>query len=80
LAAQGWIIAIILIVSFLSILAFTRVGFILFWRATTPEDNPKEEAYTAYQDLPEQAPARNDKSVYLLLVGLIVYVVCAAQF
>lgn len=78
LAAQGWIIAIILIVSFLSILAFTRVGFILFWRATTPEDNPKEEAYTAYQDLPEQAPARNDKSVYLLLVGLIVYVICAA--
>jgi len=78
LAAQGWIIAIILIVSFLSILAFTRVGFILFWRATTPEDNPKEDAYTAYQDLPEQAPARNDKSVYLLLAGLIVYVVCAA--
>ena len=78
LAAQGWIIAIILIVSFLSIVAFTRVGFILFWRATTPEDNPKEDAYTAYQALPEQAPVRNDKSVYLLLAGLIAYVVCAA--
>ncbi len=78
LAAQGWIIAIILIVSFLSIVAFTRVGFILFWRATTPEDNPKEDAYKAYQALPEQAPVRNDKSVYLLLAGLIAYVVCAA--
>ena len=63
---------------FLSIVAFTRVGFILFWRATTPEDNPKEDAYKAYQALPEQAPVRNDKSVYLLLAGLIAYVVCAA--
>jgi multicomponent K+:H+ antiporter subunit D len=78
MAAQGWIIAIILIVSLLSIIAFTRVGFILFWRATTPEENPKEEAYTAYQALPNQAPPRNDKTIYLLLAGLITYVVCAA--
>lgn len=78
MAAQGWIIAIILIVSLLSIIAFTRVGFILFWRATTPEDNPKEEAYAAYQALPNQAPPRNDKTIYLLLAGLIAYVVCAA--
>ena len=78
MAAQGWIIAIILIVSLLSIIAFTRVGFILFWRATTPEDNPKEEAYAVYQALPNQAPPRNDKTIYLLLAGLIAYVVCAA--
>ncbi|MDM1785322.1 monovalent cation/H+ antiporter subunit D [Acinetobacter bereziniae] len=78
MAAQGWIIAVILIVSLLSIIAFTRVGFILFWRATAPENNPKEEAYAAYQALPNQAPPRNDKTIYLLLAGLIAYVVCAA--
>ncbi|MBJ8450830.1 monovalent cation/H+ antiporter subunit D [Acinetobacter bereziniae] len=77
MAAQGWIIAVILIVSLLSIIAFTRVGFILFWRATAPENNPKEEAYAAYQALPNQAPPRNDKTIYLLLAGLIAYVVCA---
>ncbi|WP_266126176.1 monovalent cation/H+ antiporter subunit D [Acinetobacter bereziniae] len=78
MAAQGWIITVILIVSLLSIIAFTRVGFILFWRATAPENNPKEEAYAAYQALPNQAPPRNDKTIYLLLAGLIAYVVCAA--
>ena len=78
LAAQGWIIAIILIVSLLSIIAFTRVGFILFWRATAPETDPKEQAFIAYQQLPEQAPPRNDKAIYLLLTGLIAYVACAA--
>ncbi len=75
---QIWIIVIILIVSLLSIIAFTRVGFILFWRATAPENNPKEAAYLEYQQLPEQAPARNDKAIYLLLAGLIAYVICAA--
>ena len=78
LAAQGWIIAIILIVSLLSIIAFTRVGFILFWRATAPETDPKEQAFIAYQQLPEHAPPRNDKAIYLLLGGLIIYIVCAA--
>ena len=77
-SAQAWIIAIVLIVSLLSIIAFTRVGFILFWRATTPEDNQKEAAFDAYQLLPSQAPSRNDRSIYLLLTGLILYVVCAA--
>ena len=77
-AYQGWIIAIILIVSLLSILAFTRVGFILFWRASPPEMNPNEAAYTAYQALPESAPNRNDKAIYIILAGLIGYVVFAA--
>lgn len=77
-AAQAWIIGTILVVSLLSILAFTRAGFILFWRATTPEDNPKEAAYAAYQELPDQAPPRNDKAIYILLAALIAYVVCAA--
>ena len=45
MAHQGWIIGIILLVSLLSIIAFTRVGFILFWRATKPEDDAQTEAY-----------------------------------
>lgn len=75
---QGWIIAVILIVSLLSIIAFTRVGFILFWRASPPEENSKEPAYTAYQALPDTAPHRNDKAIYVLLIGLMSYVVFAA--
>ncbi|WP_416240583.1 monovalent cation/H+ antiporter subunit D [Acinetobacter sp. CFCC 10889] len=74
---QLWIIIIVLLVSLLSILAFTRAGFVLFWRATKPEDNPKEDAFAAYQQLPEKAPARNDKTIYVLLFGLIMYVLCA---
>lgn len=72
------IIAVVLIVSLLSIIAFTRIGFVLFWRATMPEDNPDTDEFKAYQALPEQSPARNDKTIYLLLSGLIVYMVCAS--
>eukprot|EP01086_Lenisia_limosa_P007625 TRINITY_DN27665_c0_g1_i1.p1 TRINITY_DN27665_c0_g1~~TRINITY_DN27665_c0_g1_i1.p1 ORF type:complete len:604 (-),score=56.36 TRINITY_DN27665_c0_g1_i1:13-1824(-) len=75
---QGWIIAVILLVSLLSIIAFTRVGFILFWRASPPEENAKEPAYTAYQALPDTAPHRNDKAIYVLLIALMSYVVFAA--
>lgn len=75
---QGWIIAVILIVSLLSIIAFTRVGFILFWRASPPEENAKEPAYIAYQSLPDTAPHRNDKAIYVLLIALMSYVVFAA--
>ena len=74
---QLLMIVTILMVSLLSIIAFTRVGFVIFWRATKPEDNPDEAAYAAYQALPEQAPKRNDKTIYLLLVGLIAYMVFA---
>ena len=77
-AYQAWIIAIILIVSLLSILALTRVGFILFWRATPPEDDQSKEAYAAYQALPEVAPNRNDKAIYALLAVLMAYVVFAS--
>ena len=77
-AYQGWVIGIVLLVSLLSILAFTRVGFVLFWRATSPENNPAEQAYADYQNLPNQAPVRNDWTIYLLLSGLILYVACAA--
>lgn len=76
--AQGWVIATLLLVSLLSIIAFTRAGFILFWRATAPEDNPKEAGYLDYQTLPGKAPARNDKTIYVLLGGLMLYVVFAA--
>ncbi|ENX62130.1 MULTISPECIES: monovalent cation/H+ antiporter subunit D [Acinetobacter] len=75
---QGWIIAVILIVSLLSIIAMTRVGFILFWRATPPEEDQKEAAYAEYQALPELAPKRNDTAIYILLSALMLYVVCAA--
>lgn len=78
LPAQGWIIGIVLLVSLLSIIAFTRVGFVLFWRATQPEDDNTEQAYHDYQALPAQAPARNDSTVYLLLGGLMLYVVFAS--
>ncbi|MDV2437925.1 monovalent cation/H+ antiporter subunit D [Acinetobacter gerneri] len=74
---QAWVISIILLVSLLSIIAFTRAGYILFWRATAPETNPKEEQYHQYQALPDRAPRRNDSAIYVLLTALIVYVVCA---
>ena len=74
---QGWIIGIILLVSLLSIIAFTRVGFILFWRATKPEDDIQTKAYDEYQTLPAIAPPRNDRVIYLLLTGLVLYVVFA---
>ncbi|MCG2952768.1 proton-conducting transporter membrane subunit, partial [Escherichia coli] len=44
-AYQGWIIAIILIVSLLSIIALTRVGFVLFWRSSRPEQDPTQPEY-----------------------------------
>ena len=76
-AYQGWIIAVVLIVSLLSIIALTRVGFVLFWRSTAPEEDPKQAAYAAYQSLPDRAPARNDLTIYSLLTALVVYVICA---
>ncbi|ENU94917.1 hypothetical protein F970_02386 [Acinetobacter sp. CIP 102082] len=77
-AYQGWIIAIILIVSLLSILGLTRVGFILFWRASPPEIDPNEAAYQTYQGLPAYAPNRNDTAIYIILAGLMAYVVFAS--
>ncbi|RTY96455.1 monovalent cation/H+ antiporter subunit D, partial [Staphylococcus aureus] len=65
-------------VSLLSILAFTRVGFLLFWRASKPDDNVHSEAFTQYETLPSRAPLRNDKVIYLLLAGLTAYVVFAS--
>ncbi|ARD30320.1 monovalent cation/H+ antiporter subunit D [Acinetobacter lactucae] len=75
---QGWIIGVVLVVSLLSIIALTRVGFILFWRASPPEEDPVHPAYILYRALPERAPPRNDQVIYILLAGLIAYVVFAA--
>lgn len=75
---QGWIIGVVLVVSLLSIIALTRVGFILFWRASPPEEDPIHPAYILYRALPEHAPPRNDQVIYILLAGLIAYVVFAA--
>ncbi|WP_168407410.1 MULTISPECIES: monovalent cation/H+ antiporter subunit D [Acinetobacter] len=74
---QGIIIAVVLLVGLLSILALTRVGFILFWRASRPEDDPDNDAYHSYQALPAKAPKGNDKAIYLLLAALVAYVVFA---
>lgn len=75
---QGWIIGVVLVVSLLSIIALTRVGFILFWRASPPEEDPIHPAYILYRALPERAPPHNDQVIYLLLAGLIAYVIFAA--
>lgn len=78
--SQTWqveLILVILLVSILSILAFVRVGFILFWRAEVPEDNPKHPAFAAYQALPEQAAPRLGSTIYLLVGILIVYAISA---
>ncbi len=71
------IIITVLVVSLLSIIAFTRVGFILFWRSTKPEVDPKKPEYAKYQALPEVAPKRNDHAIYILLSALVLYVVFA---
>lgn len=75
---QLLIIITVLIVSLLSILALVRVGFILFWRSTQPENNPTTEAYQKYQAIPVTAPVRNDKVIYILLTSLVAYVIFAA--
>lgn len=75
---QMVIIITVLLVSLLSILAFTRVGFVLFWRSSTPEQDINSKEYKAYQALPNRAPLRNDKVVYLLLSILMGYVVFAS--
>ncbi|MGE8538228.1 MAG: proton-conducting transporter membrane subunit, partial [Acinetobacter sp.] len=74
---QMIIILTILLVSLLSILAFTRVGFMLFWRSTKPEDDLDSEDFHKYEALPSKAPPRNDRTIYLLLAGLTTYVVFA---
>ena len=73
-AYQGWVIGIVLLVSLLSIIALTRVGFILFWRASPPEEDPINPAYIIYRALPEKAPPRNDTVIYILLAGLVAYI------
>lgn len=74
---QLGIVAVILLVSILSILALVRVGFILFWRASTPDDDPNEQACRDYQVLPDQSPPRLNKVIYIFLAILLAYAVCA---
>lgn len=75
---QMLIIFTVLLVSLLSILAFTRVGFILFWRSSKPEQDENSEEFSKYEALPSKALARNDGVIYLLLLSLTAYVVFAA--
>ena len=72
-----WIILVVLLVSLLSILAFVRAGYVIFWRASTPESNPKEEAYALYQALPDRPNRRLDIVIYALLIGLTGYALLA---
>lgn len=74
---QVGIIAIILLVSLLSILAFIKAGFVIFWQSTEPESNPIKEGYTAYHALPTRAPKRYDITLYFFLIMLILYAVFA---
>ncbi|MBU3848637.1 MAG: monovalent cation/H+ antiporter subunit D [Candidatus Acinetobacter avistercoris] len=74
---QLLIIITVLIVSLLSIMAFTRLGLVIFWRATKPVDNPNDEAFEEYQKLPEVSPTRNDRTIYIFLTGLVAYVIFA---
>ena len=76
-AYQTVIMIIILVVSLISLLAFVRAGFILFWQSSEPETDPKTAEYKHYQTLPNVAPARNDTVVYVLLSILGLYVVFA---
>lgn len=75
---QMLIIFTVLLVSLLSILAFTRVGFILFWRSSRPEQDENSKEFSKYEALPSKAPARNDRVIYLLLLSLTAYVIFAA--
>ena len=72
-----WIILVVLVVSLLSILAFVRAGYVIFWRATTPEQNPEHEAFQAYKKLPDHASPRLNYVIYGLLVGLTAYALLA---
>ena len=74
---QIWIIGAVLLVSLLSILAFVRNGFVLFWRATPAEDDPQATAYADYQALPCKPEPRVDGSIYFFLGLLLLYVLCA---
>lgn len=74
---QLLIIIVILIVSLLSIIAFTRLGFVILWRSTVPENDPNQESYHEYQKLPSKAPPRNDTTIFVFIISLIAYVIFA---
>ncbi|MEB3753227.1 monovalent cation/H+ antiporter subunit D [Acinetobacter sp. MD2(2019)] len=72
------IIAVVLVVSLLSILAFVRAGFILFWQAAEPSQRLNSEEYQQYLALPNRPPARNNIATYILLGSLISLVALAS--
>ncbi|SEL94427.1 monovalent cation/H+ antiporter subunit D [Acinetobacter sp. DSM 11652] len=74
---QLLIIIVILIVSLLSMIAFTRLGFVILWRSTVPENDPNQESYHEYQKLPSKAPPRNDTTIFVFIISLIAYVIFA---
>lgn len=74
---QIWIIGTLLLVSFLNMIAFVRSGFILFWQASEPDNDPRTLSYQQYQSFADHAPKRNDIVVYVLLAILLLYMVFA---
>lgn len=78
LSSQLTIILTIVVVSLLSIMAFVRAGYALFWQARAPETNPEHEEYAHDQALPHKAPLTNDTVIYIFLALLVGYVVSSA--
>lgn len=76
-SAQWWVIAIVLLVSLVSILAFVRAGYILFWKTRPADASPKHELYEYHQQLPTHAPKTNDTVIYIFLVMLMGYMLFA---
>ena len=76
-AMQLLIIASVIIGSLIAMVAFVRVGLVLFWRAATPEDNPHHPLYAVYQALPSHAPRRLSITLSVLMMLLISYSIAA---
>lgn len=74
---QIWIMLTILLVSLLSILVFVRTGFLIFWRAELPKNDPNDPDFASYQALPSKPTPRLDKVIYLFIGVLFAYTALA---
>lgn len=74
---QFVIIGSVIVSSLIAMVAFIRVGLVMFWRAATPEDNPQHVEYALYQALPSHAPHRLSITLGLMIMMLIGYSIAA---
>ena len=76
---QGWIITVVLMLSLLSLVAFCRVGFILFWKAREPvphdDTSPRFNSIIAVSSPHHRSPA----FVYGLCGSLLLLLVFTPQ-